>query len=137
MTQPAQQPATVADSLTTVPPPAPIQVGSNGSSGGYKFDPDQVQGVITQWQKLLDDLKDDVKHATRVADVKAPGLEFASSDFIKQAAAPSGNTLLEQHRRMVQYVQNYIEALQKASGQIQQSEDDAQQAAGQQGQGVL
>jgi hypothetical protein len=36
---------------------------------------------------------------------------------------------------MIEYVQNYIDALHKASGHIQQSEDDARQQAAQQGKG--
>ncbi|HKS45284.1 MAG TPA: hypothetical protein VJT49_09235 [Amycolatopsis sp.] len=127
----------VTDSLTTVPPPAPIQVGNNGSAGGYKFEPDQVQGVINKWQNLLIDLQGDLRNADLVASVQPPGKEFASGDFIQKGAGPSGDTLRQQHERMVTYVQNYIAALQKASGRIQQSEQDAQQAAAQQGKGIV
>lgn len=136
MTQPPSADAPV-DTLTSVPPPAPIQVGTNGSPGGYKFDPDEVQGVISKWQKLYDDLENDITQAQRVAAVQAPGQEFASGDFIQQGAGPSGDTLLQQHQRMREYVRNYIQALQNASGQIAQSEDDARQAAAQQGQGIV
>lgn len=136
MTQPTSANAPV-DTLTSVPPPAPIQVGSNGSPGGYKFDPDQVQSVISKWQKLRDDIENDLRQAQVIAGVRAPGQEFASGDFIQQGAGPSGDTLLQQHLRMREYVQNYITALQQASGQIAQSEDDAQQAAAQQGQGTV
>jgi hypothetical protein len=138
MTQPGQQPSANApiDTLTTVPPPAPIQVGSNGQAGGYKFSADEVGAVITQWQNLLDDLHQDVIEAGYVAGVSAPGKEFASSDFIN-AATPSGRTLLTQTNRMIQYVENYITALKTASGKTQQAEDDAQQAIAKQGKGVV
>ncbi|GAA5157744.1 MULTISPECIES: hypothetical protein [Amycolatopsis] len=136
MTQPAPSNAPV-DTLTSVPPPAPIQVGKNGTPGGYQFDPDEVQGVIQKWQKLYDELQDDIAKARTVANVRPPGQEFASSDFVQRGAGPSGDTLLQQHERMRDYVQNYITALQKASGQITQSEDDAQQAAAKQGQGIV
>jgi hypothetical protein len=136
MTQPTSANAPV-DTLTSVPPPAPIQVGTNGSSGGYKFDPDQVQSVISKWKTLRDDIENDIQQAQRIAKVQAPGQEFASSDFVQQGASPSGGTLLQQHQRMREYVQNYIDALEKASGNIAQSEDDAQQAAAQQGQGTV
>lgn len=136
MSQPGQQANAPIDTLTTVPPPAPIQVGSNGQAGGYKFSADEVGAVITQWQKLLDDLKTDEQNALLVAKVTAPGKEFASSDFIN-AATPSGQTLLTQTNRMIQYVENYIAALQTASGKTQQAEDDAQQAVAKQGKGVV
>lgn len=138
MTQPQSTSTnTPVDTLTSVPPPAPIQVGNNGAAGGYKFDPDQVQGVINQWQTLLDNINDDIKNAELIAKVKAPGQEFASSQFIQQGAGPSGDTLLQQHQRMREYVMNYIDALQKASGKIAQSEDDARAAAAQHGQEIV
>lgn len=136
MSQPPSADAPV-DTLTSVPPPAPIQVGSNGSPGGYKFDPDQVQGVINKWQALLDDVKADISQAEAIASVRPPGAEFASGDFIKQGAGPSGDTLLQQHRRMQTYIENYISALEQASGKIAQSDDDARQAAAQQGRGIV
>lgn len=135
MSQPGQK--YVADNLTNVPDPPPIQVGNNGPSGGYHFEPDQVQGVINKWQQLLVDLKNDVISAQEVATIGPPGSEFASAAFVKNGATPSGQTLLEQHKRMVKYVENYIKALQKASGQIQQTEQDTQQAAAQQGKDIM
>ena len=102
----------------------------------YGYSADEVHGVVTQWEDLLHDLRSDLALAHRVAGVTAPGKEFASGHFI-QAAGPSGQTLLTQHQRMVTYVQNYIDALNKASGQTQQAEDNAQQAIAQQGQGVV
>jgi hypothetical protein len=137
MSQPGQSGKYVADTLTTVPDPPPIQVGNNGPAGGYHFEPDEVQGVINKWQELLADLKNDVASAEQVAEVRPPGAEVASAAFVDNGATPSGQTLLEQHKRMVRYVENYIRALQKASGQIQQSEQDARQAAAQQGKDVL
>lgn len=133
------QPPTNApvDTLTSVPPPAPIQVGKNGTPGGYQFAPDQVDGVISKWKTLLSDVENDIRQAQTVAEVRAPGQEFASADFIQKGASPSGDTLLEQHKRMRTYIQNYIDALEKASGKIAQNEDDARQAAAKQGQGIV
>jgi hypothetical protein len=136
MTQPTSANAPV-DTLTSVPPPAPLQVGNNGSPGGYKFDPDQVQGVISKWKTLRDNLENDIRQAQVIADVRAPGQEFASTDFIQKGAGPSGDTLLQQHQRMRTYVQNYIDALEQASGKIAQTDDDARQKAAQQGQGIV
>ncbi|GHF57645.1 hypothetical protein FHX82_000200 [Amycolatopsis bartoniae] len=136
MTQPTSA-NTPVDTLTSVPPPAPIQVGSNGTPGGYRFDPDQVQSVIQKWQTLLDGVESDIYQAEFIANVRAPGAEPASKTFIAQGAGPSGSTLLEQHKRMRTYIQNYIAALQQASGKIAQSDDDARQAAAKQGQGIV
>lgn len=143
MSQPAQsgnwviRGAQVADSLTSIPDVAPIQVGSKGSSGGYKFSADQVQGVINQWKDLLADLNTDLNNARLVAGVQPPGQEFASGRFIDDGAGsgagPSGQTLLDQHQRMIQHVENYIDALNKASGKIQQNEADQRGTIGKQG----
>lgn len=127
----------VVDNLTTVPPPPPIQVGNNGSPGGYYFEPDQVQSVINKWQSLLADLKQDHFNAQYVADVTPPASDPASNQFVDNGANPSGRTLLEQNNRMIEYVQNYIEALQKASGQLQQADADAQQAVNTSGEGAM
>jgi hypothetical protein len=136
MGQPGPHTLAAQDTMKAVPPPAPIQVGSNGAPGGYKFEPDQVQSVIGKWKQLLADLKTDESKARQVAYVRAPGKEFASGDFVG-VANPSGKTLLEQNQRMIEYVQNYIGALEKASGHIQQSEDDARQQAAQQGKQIV
>ncbi|WP_027941588.1 hypothetical protein [Amycolatopsis taiwanensis] len=136
MSQPAQSMRAV-DNLTTVPPPPPIQVGNNGSPGGYYFEPDRVQSVIAKWQDLLHDLQSDRNEAQLIAEVRAPAPDPASNQFTDNGTLPSGRTLLEQTDRMIQYVQNYIEALQKASGQIQQADTDVQQAVSQSGQGVM
>lgn len=136
MSQPAQ-PGVIVDTLPTVPPPPPIQVGSNGPSGGYHFEPDQVQSVIAKWQQLLQDLESDRQNARAIAFVGAPANDPASGQFINNGANRSGQTLLAQTERMIQYVQNYIAALQKASGAIQQADADAQQAVNNAGQGVM
>lgn len=114
--------------MSEVPPAAPIQVGSGGSPGGYKFEPDQVDAVLKQWQDLQRDLLDDIKNAGKIAHVRAPGQEFASSDFVEIGAKRSGYSLLDQHQMMSDYVQNYIDALMNASGKIKQGEQQATDA---------
>lgn len=121
--------------MSEVPPAAPIQVGSGGSPGGYKFEPGQVDAVLKQWQDLHTNLLADINNAQKIAQVTPPGGEFASEDFINQGARRSGNSLLEQHHKMAQYVQNYIEALQKASGKITQGEQHATDAVNTQNKG--
>jgi conjugal transfer/entry exclusion protein len=114
--------------MSEVPPAAPIQVGSGGSPGGYKFEPGQVDAVLKQWQDLYDELQTDISHALKIEGVTAPGQEFASADFINTGAKVSGHTLLEQHQKMSDYVANYILALQKASGKVEQGEQLATDA---------
>ncbi|NYI88506.1 hypothetical protein HNR02_001829 [Amycolatopsis endophytica] len=118
------------DRLTEVPPPAPIKVGNGGSAGGYEFSPDEVRGVISKWKELLTDLQTDLSNANTIAEVKPPGQEFASGDFVNRAAKVSGETLQLQHQRMVDYVKNYIEALQKAAGIVEENEDEQHKNVG-------
>ena len=111
---------------TTLPP---IQVGGYGPSGGYKFSADEVDAVIKQWEDLLTNVQDDLQHARTIADVKAPADEYASNDFISKGADPSGQSLLEQHQRMVDYTKNFITALKAAKNKITVAEQEAADAA--------
>ncbi|MGW7535185.1 hypothetical protein [Amycolatopsis sp. NPDC054798] len=115
--------------MSDVPPPAPIMVGGYGSAGGYKFSEDEVDSVIKQWEDLRVNLNKDLSDARFIADVKRPADEFASNDFIAKGANPSGQTLLEQHQRMVDYVTNFITALKAAKNKITVAEQEARDAA--------
>jgi hypothetical protein len=100
--------------------------GSGGAAGGgFEFDPAKIDDVIRQWQDLQVDLKQDANDARAMAMVKAPGKEFASSDFEK-SANPSGKAFLEQNTRMQDYVKKYIDALQEAKKKITTKEADNQ-----------
>ena len=92
--------------------------------GGFTFDADKIDGVIKKWQDLQADLKRDFDDAHLMANVKAPGKEFASGDWEK-LANPSGKAFLEQNQKMQDYVKNYIEALTAAKQKITTKESDA------------
>jgi hypothetical protein len=108
--------------MSEVPPPAPIKVGNYGTAGGYQFSEDEVDSVIKQWEDLLANLAKDLTDANNIAEVKPPADEFASHDFIDKGANPSGNTLVEQHQRMHDYVFNFITALKAAKNKISYNE---------------
>ena len=122
--------------MSEVPAPAPIQVDGYGPAGGYKFSADEVDSVITKWEDLLTNLKDDLLNARTIAGVKRPADEPASNDFIDKGANPSGQTLLEQHQRMSDYVANYITALKAAKNKITVAEQEARDSAGKSGKGA-
>ncbi|WIX80779.1 hypothetical protein QRX50_08445 [Amycolatopsis carbonis] len=111
--------------MSEVPPTPPIKVGSYGTGGGYQFSEDEVDSVINQWHDLLVHMKTDLDHARAIAQVKAPADEFASGDFINGGANPSGQTLLDQHQRMHDYVNNFITALKAAKNKITVAEQEA------------
>ncbi|EOD65512.1 hypothetical protein [Amycolatopsis vancoresmycina] len=96
-----------------------------GGGGGFTFDADKIDGVIKKWQDLQADLKRDYDDANLMANVKAPGKEFASGDWEK-LANPSGKAFLEQNRKMQEYVKNYIDALTAAKQKITTKESDTQ-----------
>ncbi|WP_336162018.1 hypothetical protein [Amycolatopsis sp. VC5-11] len=112
-----------------LPPVPPIQVGSYGKGGGYKFSEDEIDSVIKQWEDLLDDLKNDLDSAERIANVQAPGDEPASNLYVKQGAGPSGESLKQQHKAMVDYTVNFITALRAAKNKITVAEQQAADAA--------
>lgn len=98
--------------------------GRNG--GGYRFSPEEIDAVIKQWEQLREGLEDDLNTAQDVANVKGPGREFASGDFEK-AAGPSGRALVEQTRRMLDYVQRYIQALKDAQNATKTQDEQARE----------
>ncbi|MFC5119880.1 hypothetical protein ACFPN7_38610 [Amycolatopsis halotolerans] len=115
---PEGTPASNANAGTQVPPVPPIMVGSYGKAGGYKFTEDEVDSVIKQWQDLLGDLVKDRTHAIVIAGVKPPADEVASHTFVNQGSNPSGQSLLDEHEKMVTYTQNFIDALTAAKKKI-------------------
>jgi hypothetical protein len=115
--------------MSEVPPVPPVQVGGYGPAGGYKFSADEVDAVIKQWEGVLADARTDLAQARIIANVKAPADEFASNDYINKGANPSGQSLLEQHQRMVDYTTNFITALKAAKNKITVAEQEAADAA--------
>ncbi|MDT7804261.1 MAG: hypothetical protein QOI78_7694 [Actinomycetota bacterium] len=102
-----------------------VNMSAPAGGGGFTFDADKIDGIIKQWQDLQADLKRDYDDANLMANVKAPGKEFASSDWEK-LANPSGKAFLEQNKKMQEYVKNYIEALTAAKQKITTNESETQ-----------
>lgn len=100
---------------------APANGGPGG--GGFTFDADKIDAVIKKWQDLKADLKRDYTDANLMANVKAPGNEFASGDWEK-LANPSGKAFLEQNKKMQDYVKNYIQALLDAKKKMTAADAD-------------
>ncbi|MEU5258510.1 hypothetical protein [Amycolatopsis sp. NPDC021455] len=94
-----------------------VNMSAPSGGGGFTFDADKIDGVIKKWQDLQTDLQNDAADANLMADVKAPGKEFASGDWEK-LANPSGKAFLEQNKKMQDYVKNYIQALLDAKKKI-------------------
>jgi hypothetical protein len=99
-----------------------VNMSAPSGGGGFTFDADKIDGVIKKWQDLQTDLQNDAADANLMADVKAPGKEFASSDWEK-LANPSGKAFLEQNKKMQDYVKNYIQALLDAKKKITAADD--------------
>ncbi|ANN14256.1 hypothetical protein SD37_00365 [Amycolatopsis orientalis] len=98
---------------------------SGGGGGGFAFDKDKIDGIIKKWTDLQAELKKDYTDATLMANVKAPGKEFASGDWEK-LANPSGKAFLEQNQKMQDYVKNYIDQLTAAKQKIATNEAETQ-----------
>ncbi len=98
---------------------------SGGGGGGFSFDKDKIDGIIKKWTDLQVELKKDYRDANLMANVKAPGKEFASGDWEK-LANPSGKAFLEQNQKMQDYVKNYIDQLTAAKQKIATNEAETQ-----------
>ncbi|WP_370945781.1 hypothetical protein AB5J62_42870 [Amycolatopsis sp. cg5] len=116
--------------VITMPAPTgntPMPGGGTPGGGGFQFDADKIDAVIQQWQDLLADLKADERDAEMMANVEAPGREFASGDWEK-LANPSGKAFYAQNRAMQEYVEQYLESLQLAKKQITTQEAETEAA---------
>jgi hypothetical protein len=91
----------------------PTSAVANGGGGGYKFSPEELQGVLTDWKHLLDDLKKTARTAERMTQVQPPGDEDVSKNFA-QRANESGEAYRRHNQEMQDYVNAYIQKLQAA-----------------------
>lgn len=90
------------------------QPGSGGGPGGkFDFNPDELNDLITKWQRLYDDLSNDHEIAQAMTKVTPPAAEDASSAFADTANA-SGFSYLRANEQMQNYVKNYIKKLNDA-----------------------
>lgn len=121
--------------MVTVAAPRVAGAPAPPAGGGFKFKAQELDHVIKQWEDLRDALKDDEYDAEHLTSVDAPGREFASGDFTKQAGS-SGKSFYEANQLMQKYVDAYVDALkaakQKISTQEEQAQDDVARA-GEQG----
>ncbi|MFI7122531.1 hypothetical protein [Amycolatopsis sp. NPDC049868] len=113
------------EKVTVSAPANPDKPASGGGGGGFTFDKDKIDGIIKKWTDLQVELKKDYNDANLMANVKAPGKEFASGDWEK-LANPSGKAFLEQNQKMQEYVKNYIDQLTAAKKKIATNEAETQ-----------
>jgi len=113
------------EKVTVSAPANPDTTKSGGGGGGFTFDKDKIDGIIKKWTDLQAELKKDYADANLMANVKAPGKEFASGDWEK-LANPSGKAFLEQNQKMQDYVKNYIDQLTAAKQKIATNEAETQ-----------
>ncbi|ACU98885.1 hypothetical protein [Saccharomonospora viridis] len=108
----------------------------NPSGGGYRFSREEIDQVIAEWEDLHASLTDDYQRAQDMALVQPPGAEPASQDFTAYAN-PSGRAFMEATQKMMEYVQQYIEALRNARDGITAREDQSQEDINKVGSGVM
>ncbi|KAA2266993.1 PE domain-containing protein [Solihabitans fulvus] len=101
---------------------------NGGGAGGYKFSPEEMPGIIKEFQGIRDDLQKVARTAQRMVQVKPPGDEDASKRFA-QLANDSGHAYLKLNQDMQDYVSNYIQKLQSAMDVYQKTEQAAADAA--------
>ncbi|WP_083935886.1 PE domain-containing protein [Saccharomonospora halophila] len=101
-----------------------IQGEPQPPEGNFTFSPEELDKIIQEWEDLRSSLEDDQRDAAHMASVTPPGRDFASNDFA-DTANPSGRSFLEAIRRMISYVDKYIEALKDARQSIVAQDEQA------------
>ncbi|OLT43204.1 hypothetical protein BJF85_02815 [Saccharomonospora sp. CUA-673] len=112
------------------------EANASGNGGGYRFDPEEIDNVIRQWEQLRDDLEKDLIQVEKVANVDKPAEEPASTMFVG-SAGQSGQALLEQTNAMINHCNEYIKALKNAKGVTEATDEQAADDARQSGNGML
>jgi hypothetical protein len=75
---------------------------TTAGSGHFAYDPDEIREIVNAWSELATDYQASARHATPMASVTGPGLEYASHKHA-DAANESGQRYLESLRRSADY----------------------------------
>ncbi|HEX4226554.1 MAG TPA: PE domain-containing protein [Pseudonocardiaceae bacterium] len=103
-----------------------LQVQSGGG-GGYQFTPSELESVLGQWQQLQATLQDAQTSVENMTDVQPPATDTASQTATS-AASRSGQAYQDHLNAMVQYSQEYVQALQTALTNYQNAEEGGSQS---------
>lgn len=104
-----------------------LQVKSGAAGGGYQFTPSELHSVLGQWQQLQATLKQAQGVVTPMTDVQAPATDTASQTATS-AASRSGQAYQDHLAAMVQYSDQYVQALETALTNYQNAEEGGEQS---------
>lgn len=83
------------------------------TAGGYSFDVDTLNGLITKWQDLAASYEQSFDNARVMSRVEGPGLEYASQSHA-EAANRSGRAYYEYLKQCRDYCLNQAQLMQDA-----------------------
>ncbi|WP_162788682.1 hypothetical protein [Amycolatopsis albispora] len=101
-------------------------------SGGYSFEPDQLNEIAREWDDLAEAYTGDILLAERLARVEGPGAEYASGDNAL-CVRQSGEALLSALWSRIEYCRSQAEKFRAAAGQYAEAEASAGDQIGNQG----
>lgn len=82
--------------------------------GGFEFSPEELEGVIKEWEDLLEELQDDSQELGRIKIAATPPAEDVASVGFVNAVVDGLNEAHESNQSMVAYVEDYIAKLKAA-----------------------
>ncbi|MCR6482143.1 hypothetical protein M8542_04920 [Amycolatopsis sp. OK19-0408] len=96
---------------------APVYGGGKG--GQFKMDPEELSGVIGQWEDLLDQIVHDGQLIERMRGnpALAPGRDSVSDNYAGKTVESLG-ALQKQNESMRKYAQDYIKKLKDARSKM-------------------
>jgi hypothetical protein len=101
--------------------------GSGGGGNGYRFTPDEMQGVLSDWKNLRAQIDGAKQNAEPMVSTVAPGKESASDTAIS-GVNQSGNAYMDHLNAMGTYAEKYIAALSGALTNYQNAEESGHSA---------
>ncbi|MBO0839914.1 MAG: hypothetical protein J2O49_03740 [Sciscionella sp.] len=105
-------------------------VGGGGAGGGYKFSPSELETVLTQWQRVHDDIANDGK-TIEAYWMNVKNVTPAYDDHtinMSETVINSMSALQDHNGNMLKYCEDYIKKLQAVYKQYTGTEFDAKGA---------
>ncbi|RJQ70998.1 PE domain-containing protein [Pseudonocardiaceae bacterium YIM PH 21723] len=99
--------------------------GGGGAGGKFRVSPDELAGLINQWEDLRTDLQTAWDQSQVMVGVRGPGTEQASGTMAK-AANTSGGAYQEHNQAMRVYADGYIKKLRAALNNYTRNEQASQ-----------
>lgn len=112
------------------------QVPSGGYGGHYEIDPDELDGIIKEWQDIVSGLKKDEADIQFIRQVLPPAPDKPASKAQAHALSKFGERMHHRNEEMSRYASMYLQNLEETRKQYQAQEQYGRDAMHRQAEGM-